>query len=100
MTILNNVNVSALEQVVKEAGADRSKTKRTQRIEGEWLLEEGGPQFRAEISFEGGKVVFESDQPKNLGGRRNQAWAAALLFLWPDRLLHGHLCRCGEPDGN
>ncbi|MBI4294995.1 MAG: OsmC family protein [Chloroflexi bacterium] len=68
MTILNNVNVGALEQIAREANTDKSKVKRSQRIDGEWLLEAGGPQFRAEVSFEGGKVVFESDQPKNLGG--------------------------------
>ena len=68
MTILNNVNVSALEQVMKEAETDKSKVKRTQKVNGEWLLEEGGPQFKAEVSFEGGKIVLESDQPKNLGG--------------------------------
>ena len=68
MTVINNVNVSILEQVVKEAQTDKSKVKRQQKIEGEWLLIEGGPQFRAEVSFEGGKVVMESDQPKNLGG--------------------------------
>ncbi len=68
MTILNNVNVSMLEQVTREAETDKSKVKRSQKIEGEWLLEEGGPQFRAEVNFEGGKIVMESDQPKNLGG--------------------------------
>src|SRR4030065_863370 len=68
MVVLNNVNVSMLEQVVKEAQTDKSKVRRQQKIEGEWLLAEGGPQFRAEVSFEGGKVVMESDQPKNLGG--------------------------------
>ncbi|MDP2953562.1 MAG: OsmC family protein, partial [Chloroflexota bacterium] len=68
MAILNNVNVGVLEQVVREARTDRSKVKRSQRIEGEWLLKEGGPQFRAEVSFEGGKLVMEADQPKNLGG--------------------------------
>ncbi len=68
MTILNNVNAGRLAQVVKEAETDASKVKRTQKIEGEWLLEEGGPQFRAEINFEGGKIIMESDQPTNLGG--------------------------------
>ncbi len=68
MAVVNNVNVGTLEQVVKEAQTDKSKVKRLQRIEGEWLLKEGGPQFRAEVIFEGGKVVMESDQPKNLGG--------------------------------
>ena len=68
MTILNNINVSTLEQVIKEAKTDKSKIKRTQKIDGEWLLEEGSPQFRAEVSFEDGKIVMESDQPRNLGG--------------------------------
>ena len=68
MKMINNVNVGMLEQVAKEAETDKSKVRRTQKIEGEWLLKEGSPQFRAEVSFEGGKVVMESDQPKNLGG--------------------------------
>src|SRR3990170_9157974 len=68
MATLNNVNVGMLEQVVKEAKTDKSKVKRSQKIEGEWLLEEGGPQFRAEVNFEGGKIVMESDQPRGLGG--------------------------------
>ena len=63
MTILNNVNVGNPEQVTREAETDKSKVKRTQKINGEWLLEEGGPQFRAEVNFEGGKIVMESDQP-------------------------------------
>lgn len=68
MAILNNVNVGTLEQVTKDAETDKSRVKRTQKIQGEWLLEEGGPQFRAEMTFEGGKIIMESDQPENLGG--------------------------------
>ena len=68
MTILNNVNVSALEKVITEAQTDKSKVKRTQKIEGEWRVEEGGPQFQAKVNFEGGKMIMASDQPTNLGG--------------------------------
>ena len=68
MTIINNVNLSVLQQVAKEAKTDKSKVKRTQKIDGDWLLSEGNPQFRAEISFEAGKMILESDQPKNMGG--------------------------------
>lgn len=68
MTILNNVNAGRLEQVIREAETDKSKVKRTQKVNGEWLLDEGGPQFRAEVNFEGGKIIMESDQPTNLGG--------------------------------
>jgi uncharacterized OsmC-like protein len=68
MAIINNVYVDRLEQVIKEAETDKSKAKRTQKINGEWLLEEGGPQFGAEVRFEGGKIVMEADQPQSLGG--------------------------------
>ena len=68
MAKLNNVNMGALEQIAREAKTDKSKVKRQQKIQGEWLFTEGGPQFRAEIGFEGGKVVLESDQPTSLGG--------------------------------
>src|SRR3989338_503392 len=68
MAIVNNVNVSALEQVIKEAQTDKSKVKRTQRIEGEWRVDQGGPQFMAKISYEWGKMIMASDQPTNLGG--------------------------------
>ncbi len=45
MTVINNVNVSALEQVTRDAENDKSKVRRTQKIEGQWLLKEGGHQF-------------------------------------------------------
>ncbi len=68
MTRKNNVDVSAVERSAAEAKADPTKLRKTQRIEGEWLLAEGGPQFRAEIAYENGKVVLEADQPKGQGG--------------------------------
>ncbi len=68
MATLNNVNVGMLEKATKEAAIDGSKARRTQKLNGEWLPEEGGPQFRAELSFEGGKLVMESDQPTGMGG--------------------------------
>ncbi len=64
MAVINNVNVEALERTA----ADPALLRRKQQITGEWLLEAGGPQYRAEVSFEGGKVVMESDQPSILGG--------------------------------
>ncbi len=64
MAVINNVNVEALERTA----ADPALLRRKQQGAGEWLLEAGGPQFRAEVSYEGGKVVMESDQPSILGG--------------------------------
>ncbi len=68
MATVNHVNLDVLQQIVSEAKTDKSKLRRTQKIEGEWLFEDNGPQFRAEIAFEGGKMVMEADQPRNLGG--------------------------------
>lgn len=81
MAVLNNVNVGKVEQVIREAVTDSSKTKRVQKVEGEWLFEEGEPQFRAEVNFEGGKVVMESDQPTNLGGSGTRPGPLLYCFL-------------------
>ena len=103
MTILNNVNVSALEQVIKGAESDKSKVKRTQKIEGEWRFETGGPQFLAVVNFEGGKMVLEADQPQTPHAlpwrRRYPPRTSALLFLRIARLLHSYLCSYGKYDG-
>ncbi|MBI2918175.1 MAG: OsmC family protein [Chloroflexi bacterium] len=64
----NNVDVAAVEQAAAEGKQDPRKLRRTQRIEGEWLLAEGGPQFRAEIAYENGRIVLEADQPNAQGG--------------------------------
>ncbi len=64
----NNVNVEGLQKAVAEIKADRNKARRTQKISGQWLFHPGGPQFQAEVVFEGGKVVMESDGATNMGG--------------------------------
>lgn len=64
MALMNNVNVEALGRTA----GDPALLRRKQQSAGEWLFEAGGAQFRAEVSFEGGKVVMESDQPTILGG--------------------------------
>ncbi|MFQ6618052.1 MAG: OsmC family protein [Fidelibacterota bacterium] len=71
MDRFNNVNLRALQIMTEEFEKDPSKARKTQVIEGEWLMEEGGPQFRAKISYEGGEATFETDQPTNLGGGGN-----------------------------
>ncbi|MBI4330907.1 MAG: OsmC family protein [Chloroflexi bacterium] len=69
MVDFNNVNTSGLEKAIAEARADRSKAKRLQKVSGQWLFQPGGPQFRAEISHEGGKTVLEADGPSGMGGQ-------------------------------
>ena len=64
----NNVNVDAVQEMAQGIQADLAKGKRTNKIEGTWNLAEGNPQFSSEISFEGGKLLLEADQPTFLGG--------------------------------
>lgn len=64
----NNVDVGALQSTVEGIQANLAKGKRTNKIEGVWNLTEGKPQFSSEISFEGGKLLVEADQPTFLGG--------------------------------
>lgn len=64
---VNNVNVDKLKETVASMQKDLSKAKKTNKVEGEWSLSNGA-QFKAEVSFENGKVTFEADQPSFLGG--------------------------------
>ncbi len=68
MATKNNVNLEAFEKAEKGIRSDASRGRRTNRIQGVWNLAEGQPQFSAELSFEGGKMTVEADQPTFLGG--------------------------------
>lgn len=63
----NNVNLDKLASSMAEMQKDPSKLKKINKVEGEWNLGEGS-QFRAEVSFENGKIKLEADQPSFLGG--------------------------------
>jgi uncharacterized OsmC-like protein len=68
MDRLNNVDVDGIERFADGIRRDPSGARRTQVIEGEWLLEEGGAQFRSTVRYEGGETVFLSDNPTFMGG--------------------------------
>lgn len=65
---MNNVNVERIEKTVAGFQADPAKARKTNRVEGVWNLEEGAPQFAARLSYEGGELVVEADQPTGQGG--------------------------------
>jgi uncharacterized OsmC-like protein len=65
---INNVDIDKVRQFGEQLTADPSKAKKTQVIEGEWLVQEGEAQFRSTINFEGGQTVFEMDSPTFMGG--------------------------------
>ena len=68
MARINNVDMEKVQEFAEQVKNDPSKAKRTQVIEGEWLLGEGGPQFRSVVNFEGGQATFEVDSPTFMGG--------------------------------
>lgn len=83
MPWIHNVNVDALQQAIAEVRADLAKARRTQKIQGVWRFAQGQPQFSAGVSFEGGEVNLESDQPsfQGGGGRRPSPMQYALFGL-------------------
>lgn len=68
MERINNVDLQKIQSTESQIKSDASVAKKTQVIEGEWNLEEGDAQFRANIKFEGGETIFEMDNPTFMGG--------------------------------
>lgn len=68
MSRMNNVDLSKVEEFGNQIKGHAEKARKTQVIEGEWLLNEGGAQFKSAIKFEGGQTVFEVDSPTFMGG--------------------------------
>ncbi len=68
MSRVNNVDLNKVAEFGNQIKGDANKAKKTQVIEGEWLLIEGGAQFKSTINFEGGQTVFEVDSPTFMGG--------------------------------
>lgn len=67
MSNRNNVNLDAVTRTAQAIQQDPGKGKKTNRVEGAWNLG-AGPQFSAEIAFEGGTMLVEADQPSAQGG--------------------------------
>lgn len=68
MPRINNIDIEKVKEFSEQLKSDPSKARKTQVIEGEWILKEGPVQFRSTINFEGGQTVFESDNPTFMGG--------------------------------
>ncbi|MHB1687890.1 MAG: OsmC family protein [Ignavibacteriaceae bacterium] len=68
MRKINNVNLESVKSFQEKIQKDQSAAKKTQGIEGEWILEEGNTQFLSRIKFEGGETEFKVDNPTFMGG--------------------------------
>jgi uncharacterized OsmC-like protein len=60
--------MKAVQQFEEQVRKNPSAARKTQVIEGEWVLGDGGLQFQSRIQFEGGETVFEADNPTFMGG--------------------------------
>ena len=65
---LNNINTKAMGQFVEQVKADPSQAKKSKRVEGEWVFEEGKPQFQATLAYKEGERVVEADFAPFMGG--------------------------------
>jgi uncharacterized OsmC-like protein len=65
---LNNINTEAAGKFMEEAKNDPLVAKKSKRVEGEWVFEEGQPQFKATLAFNEGERVLESDFAPFMGG--------------------------------
>ncbi len=68
MNKINNVNIEGIQSFETQLKSNPSEARRTQGIEGEWILEEGGAQFVSKIKFENGETEFIVDNPTFMGG--------------------------------
>ncbi len=66
---LNNMNTDAAGKFMEEAKRDPQVAQKSKRVEGEWVFEEGKPQFKATLAFKEGERVLESDFAPFMGGR-------------------------------
>jgi uncharacterized OsmC-like protein len=65
---MNHVNVESLEKLVQAIKEDPANAKITPKVKGEWIFEDGQPQFRSIMDVEGGAFTIEADMPTKLGG--------------------------------
>lgn len=64
----NNVDIGKAQAFQEQIQSDPTKARKIQVIEGEWIIPEGGAQFRSVVQFEGGQATFEVDNPTFMGG--------------------------------
>jgi uncharacterized OsmC-like protein len=60
---LNNIDTKQVRDYKEVIRKDPKEAKFTARIEGDWLFEEGGPQFRSTVKVKDGTYTMESSHP-------------------------------------
>ncbi|MDH4099987.1 MAG: OsmC family protein, partial [Nitrospirota bacterium] len=66
--MINNINTDAVLRFIDDVQKDPAKAKKTKRVEGEWTLVKGQPQFRARVEYPSGADTLEADTAPFMGG--------------------------------
>jgi len=77
----NNIDTKQVKEYKQEILADPKQAKFTARIEGDWLFEEGGPQFRSTVKVKEGTYTMESSHP-NFAGPGIRPGPMAFGLFW------------------
>ena len=78
---LNNIDTAQVTAYKKEIQAKPAEAKFTARIEGDWLFEAGGPQFRSTVKVKDGTYTMESSHP-NFAGPGIRPGPMAFGLFW------------------
>lgn len=78
---LNNIDTAQVVQYKKEIQANPKEAQFTAKIEGDWLFEEGGPQFRSAVKTKDGSYTMEASHP-NFAGPGCRPGPMAFGLFW------------------
>jgi uncharacterized OsmC-like protein len=81
MKNLNNIDTKQVRDYKEVIRKDPKEAKFTARIEGDWLFEEGGPQFRSTVKVKDGMYSMESSHP-NFAGPGIRPGPMAFGLFW------------------
>jgi uncharacterized OsmC-like protein len=78
---LNNIDLKQVREYKAEIKKDPKEAKFTAKIEGDWLFEEGGPQFRSMVKVKDGTYAMEASHP-NFAGPGIRPGPMAFGLFW------------------
>jgi uncharacterized OsmC-like protein len=79
--VLNNVDTAQVSQYKNEIVSDPKEAKFIAKIEGDWLFDEGGPQFRSTVKVKDGTYTMEASHP-NFAGPGIRPGPMAFGLFW------------------
>jgi uncharacterized OsmC-like protein len=78
---LNNIDLAQVIEYREEMRKDPTEAKFTAKIQGEWIFDGDGPQFRASVPVKDGTYIMEASHP-NFSGPRKFPGPMAFGLFW------------------